>query len=444
MPAAPPVVETVPQYTIDLTLSYLNHQASVQQEIVYQNRSGVTFNELIVMVEANRYPNAFQLNELQVDGVAVTNYTLEKNRLLLPLSVPLQPTESLTLRFNFDLFLPVIPPPADDRRPELFGYTERQTNLVDWYPQVAVYQPEVGWLDHPAWVFGEHQVYEPGDYQITFRQTDPVENFTVAASAEGVTEGNATTYRLSSARNFAFSFSHMAVTAKQEWQGITVTSYTFPFDAAAGQEIVRYAVEALQTYTRFYGPLPFKTLAIVEADFLDGMEFDGLFFLSKGFYNIYDGSPASYLGAITVHETAHQWWYAQVGNDQALEPWLDEALCTFSELLYFEQNHPEGVAWWEQVRVGYYSPEGVINLPVSAYPSYIAYRNAVYLRGGLFLRDLRQTTGEEPFYRALQAIQSQHADRGIITAGDFFAAFSQSAQADLKPLLAEYFAQESR
>jgi hypothetical protein len=34
---------------------------------------------------------------------------------------------------------------------------------------------------------------------------------------------------------------------------------------------------------------------------------------------------------VTVHELAHQWFYAMVGNSQARDPWLDEAFATFAE-----------------------------------------------------------------------------------------------------------------
>jgi aminopeptidase N len=180
-------------------------------------------------------------------------------------------------------------------------------------------------------------------------------------------------------------------------------------------------------------------LSIVEADFLDGMEFEGLFFLSKGFYNLYDGKPNSYLGAITVHETAHQWWYGQVGNDQAIEPWLDEAICTYSEALYFEANHPEGMDWWRQVRVNFYQPEGKVNQAAADFRGYIPYRNAVYLRGALFLEALRQRIGDDAFFGALQSLVAAHQYRGIITAGDFFSAVREQSPADIRDLMAEYF-----
>ena len=45
---------------------------------------------------------------------------------------------------------------------------------------------------------------------------------------------------------------------------------------------------------------------------------------SRDFYSLYDGTPANYLTFVAVHETSHQWWFEQVGNDQAQQPWLDE------------------------------------------------------------------------------------------------------------------------
>jgi aminopeptidase N len=49
---------------------------------------------------------------------------------------------------------------------------------------------------------------------------------------------------------------------------------------------------------------------------------------------------------MTPHELSHQWFYGFIGSNHALEPWLDEALATYAELLYYERYHPESVDWW--------------------------------------------------------------------------------------------------
>jgi hypothetical protein len=59
---------------------------------------------------------------------------------------------------------------------------------------------------------------------------------------------------------------------------------------------------------------------VVTADRLSlGFEYPTLVFLSSDL-------P----GFVTAHETAHQWFYSLVGNDQARDPWLDEALAEWA------------------------------------------------------------------------------------------------------------------
>jgi aminopeptidase N len=46
-----------------------------------------------------------------------------------------------------------------------------------------------------------------------------------------------------------------------------------------------------------------------------------------------------------AHEVAHRWWYGLVGNHSVYEPWLDEALATYSALIALEDTQgPEAGA----------------------------------------------------------------------------------------------------
>jgi hypothetical protein len=76
-----------------------------------------------------------------------------------------------------------------------------------------------------------------------------------------------------------------------------------------------------QSYSTRFGPYPWSTYtAAVVSDFaVGGYEYPTLVFL---------GSASEHQAA---HETAHQWFYSLVGNDQARDPWLDEALAAWSE-----------------------------------------------------------------------------------------------------------------
>jgi hypothetical protein len=411
----------------------------VEENVIYTNTTGVPLDELIFLVEPNRYPGAFRMNNLAwEDGRPVEAHTLERNRLSLPLAQILPAGGKVGISFSFDLFLPSIPPPSDTTRPVPFGYTSRQANLVDWYLFLPPYRPEAGWLAHDPWFYGEHQVYDVADFQVNLQITGgnkPV----VAASAPAQEEGDWLRYRLENARSFALSASpDYMIFSQQAGESTIVLSYAFPFDQGAGQAALSEAASALELYASLFGPYPRATLSVVEADFLDGMEYDGLFFLSRGFYNLYDGTPQGYLTTIAVHETAHQWWYGKVGNDQALEPWLDEALCTYSERLYFERIYPDLVGWWWAIRVNYYQPTGKIDGRLYDFNGFRPYVNAVYLRGARFLEELRKTIGDEAFFAFLKDYAGRKA-LGLATREDFFRILADHTTADIQPVLDEYF-----
>ncbi len=457
LPLSPTPLASIPsasprtRYTLSARLGYLQHTVAVEEGVIFTNTLGVALPNLVFLVEPNRYPGAFHLKRLAWEGGrAVEPYRLERNKLEIPLPEPLQPGQRASLSLAYELVLPAIPPPAETTRPVPFGYTERQTNLVDWYPFLPPYDGEQGWLAHDPWYYGEHQVYDLADYQVSILVNQGGLDLVYAASAPAEAsragaEPVATPaeevllrYRLEKARSFAFSASPYYVVFSQQVGDTTVLSYAFPFDQAGGQAALQETAAALALYQTLWGPYPRPTLTVVEADFLDGMEYDGLYFLSRGFYNLYDGTPKGYLASIAVHETAHQWWYRQVANDQALEPWLDEALCTYSEKLFYEHTYPELVDWWWDFRVNFYQPGGPVNGRLYDFNGFRPYVNAVYLRGALFMEDLRQLTGDKAFFDFLKDYADRRAWQ-IATAGDFFNILADHSPQDTGPLREKYF-----
>ena len=219
---------------------------------------------------------------------------------------------------------------------------------------------------------------------------------------------------------------------------MTVVAHTFPEHVAAGQAVLETAVKALSLYSEIFSGYPRPYFAVVEAEFADGLEYDGLIFVSRNYHAGYSGTPRDFLILLVAHEVAHQWWYGLVGNDQAGEPWLDESLATYSELLYYERYHPDLTAWWWQFRVNYFSPEGWVNWSLYDTGRFSVYFHAVYLRGALFLRDLRTLIGDESFFHFLGAYTQGLAYRQA-TGADFFEYLNDYASEEIGPVLAAYF-----
>jgi len=160
--------------------------------------------------------------------------------------------------------------------------------------------------------------------------------------------------------------------------------------------------------------------------------------LSKDFYNLYDYTPKNYLTFVAVHETSHQWWFEQVANDQALQPWLDESLTTYSERIYYETYHPDMLAWWWSYRIDFYNPGGFVDIPIYDGQGFRPYTNAVYFRGAHFLEDLRGRIGDEAFFAFIQDYYTQGNGK-IVTANDFFRILKTHTTVDISDLVRQYF-----
>ncbi len=301
----------------------------------------------------------------------------------------LKPGEKTSLSLSYGLKLLDINE-LPQLRPYPLGYNDLQANFGDWYPFIPPYDPDGGWLIHEPAVYGEHLVYEPADFEVAIEIPEGQGNLVVAAPEPGIPDGSTLRFQHEARRNFAWSVSphYEVVTQTVQIPGggsVLAASYFFPFHAEAGKSLLETMAQALKIYSGLFGAYPHDSVAGVQADFIDGMEYDGLYFLSTDYYNWHKDEAEDFLKVLGAHETAHQWWMGLVGSDQALEPWLDEALCTYSELLFFEAAYPEALDWWWTYRVNYYEPEGWVDMTIYDAPQvtnqYRRYRDPVYLRG---------------------------------------------------------------
>lgn len=440
----PVVVPEIPQMTLEALLDYAAHRADVTETIIYPNRTGDPLTYLVLAVESNFWQGAFSLTTATVDGIAVTP-TLDEQRMEIQLPQVLQPDGMVTLSLQYTLNIPVLSTPESGQKNlTTFGYSDRQLNLAHWYPFVVPYLPGEGWVLHKPWLSGEYLVHDIADYTVHLHFSDPANPPVVAAS--GVEQPSPKTgpaanfhhYKLERGRAFAISASYDYLVSEQDAGGVTVRSYYFPEHQSAGQAVLQASVQAVQIYTDKFGAPPHPSLSAVEADFSDGMEFSGLYFLSRDYYNRYDGTPQNYATLLAAHETAHQWWFERVANDQALEPWLDEALATYAEHVFLEAAYPELVNWWWSFRVDAYAPKGWVDTSIYDGGKFRPYVNAVYLRGAHFLDDLRNRMGDESYFAFMRDYLSQMSGR-ISTKENFLTILRQHTSADVSDIIAEYF-----
>ncbi|HEX8993023.1 MAG TPA: M1 family aminopeptidase, partial [Anaerolineales bacterium] len=432
-----------PQYILQVILDYANKSVVVDETITYPNHTGHPLTDLVLAVEPELWQGCFALIGLGLNGSSVSSYALNGQKLSFALPNVLPPEATVSIHIQYSLTLPKLVQ-QHGVRPRIFGYSDIQMNLTDWYPFVV---PNIGgqWVLHDPWYYGEHLVYDAADYVVHIKPADPAVNPVIASSGAPDTQagqtGEGTTYTLTAGRTFAISASTDYQTSTVQVGDVAVTSYYFPLYKGAGEAAMNAAAQALQIYSQRYGPYSHKTLAVVMGDFNDGMEFSALFFMTRGAYNLFDGTFQNLTTTVSAHETAHQWWFEQVASDQALDPWMDEALAAYSEHVFYETAHPEAVDWWWSYwlpRVGGSQATSWVDSDIYSAGGFIPYTNGVYMRGARFLDALRQRIGDPSFFAFLQDYLFQENGK-IAAPSDFFRILATHTTTDYSDIVRQYF-----
>jgi peptidase M1-like protein len=399
------------QYDVIADMDYKNRSVMVHQEIEYINSTDSAFGQIVLNVRPHIFQGVFHLESLLL-GTTKTELhsTFTDERLSIDLPAKLEPGCVVRLLLTFTLHIPKIENDSDYAYQGYLGYSARQTNLGQWLPVVAV-RDQANWITHNEVPIGEQEVLDDANWDVTLNIADVPDDVRVAGPGDiKVYEKGHYQFIFTGARDFSLSIGEKVKRSTTTTQsGVQVELYTFDdaelqtangtIDTAAFT--LDSAAKALAMYEDLYGKYPYKRMVVVEGDFRDGMEFSGIVFVGREYFLSFNG-PTSYLMIITVHEISHQWWYARVGNDQALNPWLDEALATYSEYVFIEEFYPALKDWWWNFRVKSLDPQGYVDSSVYEFTSRRAYVNAVYLRGVEMLNDLRDDLGTDAFFAWLR------------------------------------------
>lgn len=410
------------RHQIQAKLDYEKKTVHVIQAVDYANRTGEMLDRLVFNVEPNQGAGQFVLNHVRFRDETL-DFELNGKQLTVffPADQPLVPECLYHVTLDFMLNVPQYSTISYGQR-GFFAATPRQMNLGGWLATVADYR-HGEWITRDPYHIGEQDVLTVADWEVNLSLVTPNERLKIAgAGIGGQLTPDEWRFIHRGAREITLSISDRFVLEPVILQnGVTVELYTFDSTGLFAQEKFRdVTVQSLELYQELFSPYPNERLVMVQGDFPDGMEFDGLTFVGDSWFTNWNGRDSSYLTLITAHEVAHQWWYARVGNDAALAPWLDEALATYSEYLYLERYHPDLLDWWWGFRVDNYAPQGFVDATVYEFSTGREYINAVYLRGVRMLHDLRADLGDHNFFNLLQDYARVY-DGAIATADDFWA-----------------------
>jgi poly-gamma-glutamate capsule biosynthesis protein CapA/YwtB (metallophosphatase superfamily) len=430
---------TQASYDIKVELDYERHTLQAQERLTFTNTLSLPLADLLLNVPPNRFAGAFALSSLTVDGQPAL-HALEDTSLRVTLPAALLPDQAVTLEMTFSIQPPYM------RVGSIFGggsvgYSESAFNAGNWYPVLAPYRADEGWQAiswHPV---GDPYVTDVAAYVVEIR-TSPDVTVVGPGTMEHWPDEGRWRFAISAARAFAFAASHRYESVAETAYGVTIASYYYPEHRVTGQLILANATASVRLFSDLYGPYPYPDLRIAETDFSGGQEFSGFLLFGSGMHQDYldtGGGPRTVLFTLISHETAHQWWYGVVGNDQAREPWLDEALAKYSEQLFYERLYPEHADWrWAWMGMANRQP-APLDVTIYDYSSEGTYKDRVYLTGALFLAQLRQTLGDDAFFSFIRAYYRQSANR-IVTTDEFLSLLSQYGDREaIQSIVAAFF-----
>lgn len=413
-------------YTISCYYDDTDKTLSAEQTVEYKNRTSTTLDCIMF----NTYPNAFaenaknspvsplsvakaypngksygkiEFSSIKISGKTV-NYSYEdsdKTLLKVELEKEFFPNESLLISFSYTCHLPNIL--------HRYGYGNSTINFGNFYPIACVY--EDGFVMQPYSYNGDPFYSDMANYvfDITLDK-----GFDIAHTGYEVLKTEHENYNVykvkaNAVRDFAFVLS-------KEFKIVTATyndteiKYYYTNDKNFNKSL-QAAFDSLVTFEELFGKYPYKTLSVVEANFLHGgMEYPNLVYISTEVTNYTD-----YLNVI-VHEIAHQWWYNMVGSNAYEYPWLDEGLTEYSTLLFYEKNPSYNQSRKTIITnatnnyvffVDIYTEvlgtlDTSMNRNLREYKTEPEYVYMAYVKGLLLFENIRETVGDKKFFKALK------------------------------------------
>ena len=363
-------------YDVRLTLRYDAGNMTAASTMVVTNTSGASIDRL----ELNSVPaklGRLRIRAASVDGRAVTP-TVSDQTITLPLGGVLAAGASAKVHIYFDATFRTTVGGSD----WLFSKRNGILDVHRWIPWISKKIP-----------FGRDN---HGDPFVTPSSPSVRVSITTDRTMVLATSGRRVS---ASGLNQVFVAENVRdfnVTASPYYRTLTSTQgdttvrvyYRTGMDATT---MMTWAKRSIAEYERLVGEYPYPIYNVAQSSGGFGMESPALTWIPTGY-------ASSRLPRLVAHETAHQWFYAVVGNDQANQPYADEAVVDFLSRYITDSFRASTCS------------TGRLDLSIYEY-STSCYYEILYVQGGRFLDSLKTRMGSTQFWAALRDYYADHKFR---------------------------------
>ena len=440
-------------YSMDITLRYDDKAIDVSMTLDYRNNYDVELKDLHLHIFANAFredaqfrpvaahemadafPNGASWGGIDIKSVSVAGSSVpveiigeDYNVLRAPFANALMPGHRTNIQIEFSVQL------ANVRH--RLGWYNGLINLGNFFPIAAVFQ-NGAFATNVYYYLGDPFFSAASNFDVSITKPS---NLTAAMSGATVREANGgtatTTASIQGARDFAIVLGEFEVI--HQMVGDVQVRYYFHNDSESAKNL-QAAVDSMVTFSDMFGAYPWATFSTVQTAFLHGgMEFPALTMIS-------DELSGDTFREVIIHEAAHQWWYAVVGNDQVRHSWIDESLTQMATSLFFEANPQYGVTYesrmaealsmltlYAQVFRDQPNFSTAMCRPLGEFANSLEYVVMAYYKGKIMLDVVRTQIGNEAFMLALRNLYADNMF-GVIDRDLFIAAFETASQRQLAP-----------
>lgn len=274
-----------------------------------------------------------------------------------------------------------------------FGHGDGFAWFASAHPLLA-WERGVGWHAEPMLQFtAESATSEAADTTVAVSAPSTLKVLMSGTPLTGRLSGDRTTWTgsLAAARDVSVSVGPFAlndVSVDVGGSAPVALRVGAPTQAVADR-LQNEFVRALTDLSGLLGPYPFPSLSVSRLPGRGGgIEYPGAILML-------DSSTL-----VAVHETAHQWFYAMVGNSQAEHAWLDEAFASWAEQVVDGDPPPASTL----------DRTGRVDTPTADYGSNEGdYYSVTYDKGAAALHAARQAVGADAFDSAIRCYINANA-----------------------------------
>ena len=363
-------VNLTARYLVGLRLGFANRSFQANTVATITNTSGGPIDRVELNTIASRL-GGMRIRVVEVDGRRVTAKVSDQT-IVVPLGGVLAAGDTVKVRVHYTATL----------RSTLSGSNwmfTRTNGIVDayrWIPWVSRATPFTRPNHGDPFVTPvspEVTVSVRTDRRLVIATTAG----RVSVSSDGLTQ-----------RFVARNVRDVTLTAAPDFRTSTVTlgakQVRYYYRSAANRALILdAAVDALRAMQARLGAYPGTIYKVVQSAGGYGMESPGMTWIPYGV-------GSANLRYLVAHETAHQWFYGLVGNDQARQPFADEALADFVAR--------DVTGTRRASRCG----TGRLDRSIYRY-SATCYYEIVYIQGGNLLADVRRRMGSALFWSTLRS-----------------------------------------